>query len=295
MRYAVALVHYDNWPEVLGTLQDLKGQEVPPTVIVVVDNSPLATPLREAVEDDDDVLYLARPENMGYGAGMNAAFEELMLDPSLDAVLCLTHEVRLASDCVVRLLSALETDAAAGAVGPVLCRLDDPDVIWSAGGELSGRRLVAHHEYLGQRLSMLPIASRPIARCRWLEGAALLLRREALMAVRGFDERYFLYWEEVDLALRLAEVGFTTSCVYGATAWQRPSGTPLYLEYRNRLILLRRHGSQLVVLLEMFRQVLEWPEAVAGAVTRRRSCRDVMQRVLALFDGCSDRLHRFAL
>ena len=55
----------------------------------------------------------------------------------------------------------------------------------------------------------------------WLSGACMLARREALDAVRGFDERYFLYWEDADLCRRLRAHGYVIRYVPGATAVHR--------------------------------------------------------------------------
>jgi GT2 family glycosyltransferase len=55
----------------------------------------------------------------------------------------------------------------------------------------------------------------------WLSGACLLARRDALEAVKGFDERYFLYWEDADLCRRLRNAGYHVRYVPGATAIHR--------------------------------------------------------------------------
>jgi GT2 family glycosyltransferase len=55
----------------------------------------------------------------------------------------------------------------------------------------------------------------------WLSGACMLAKREALDAVRGFDERFFLYWEDADLCRRLRHRGFHVRYVPGATAIHR--------------------------------------------------------------------------
>ena len=55
----------------------------------------------------------------------------------------------------------------------------------------------------------------------WLSGACMLARREALHAVHGFDERYFLYWEDADLCRRLRERNYAVRYVPGATAVHR--------------------------------------------------------------------------
>ncbi len=55
----------------------------------------------------------------------------------------------------------------------------------------------------------------------WLSGACMLAKREALNAVRGFDERFFLYWEDADLCRRLRNRGYHVRYVPGATAIHR--------------------------------------------------------------------------
>jgi hypothetical protein len=52
----------------------------------------------------------------------------------------------------------------------------------------------------------------------WLSGACMLARRDALESVRGFDERYFLYWEDADLCRRLRARGYHVRYVPNATA-----------------------------------------------------------------------------
>ena len=55
----------------------------------------------------------------------------------------------------------------------------------------------------------------------WLSGACMLARREALRSVNGFDERYFLYWEDADLCRRLRALGSQVRYVPRATAIHR--------------------------------------------------------------------------
>jgi N-acetylglucosaminyl-diphospho-decaprenol L-rhamnosyltransferase len=55
----------------------------------------------------------------------------------------------------------------------------------------------------------------------WLSGACVLGRRDALTGVGGFDERYFLYWEDADLCRRLRARGYQVRYVPAATAIHR--------------------------------------------------------------------------
>jgi GT2 family glycosyltransferase len=64
-------------------------------------------------------------------------------------------------------------------------------------------------------------AGAPSLAVDWVSGACVLARREALLAEHGFDERYFLYWEDADLCRRLRTRGYEVRYVPGATAVHR--------------------------------------------------------------------------
>lgn len=55
----------------------------------------------------------------------------------------------------------------------------------------------------------------------WLSGACMLARRDALTAIGGFDEQYFLYWEDADLCRRLRSAGWHVRYVPDAVAMHR--------------------------------------------------------------------------
>ena len=78
----------------------------------------------------------------------------------------------------------------------------------------SARRLAAKLFGLAPRLDYA-IGSEPFSP-DWVAGMFLAFRREAFAAVDGFDERYFLYYEDVDLCRRLRASGFDVRLVPGA-------------------------------------------------------------------------------
>jgi GT2 family glycosyltransferase len=73
----------------------------------------------------------------------------------------------------------------------------------------------------------------------------MLARRDLLEEVGLFDERYFAYCEEADLALRAAAAGWETGLVRGAMVVNPDTGTRVaaidYLQLRNTLLLVREH------------------------------------------------------
>lgn len=287
MRVGAVILSYRGWPEVVDTASAVSTGTLPAHPVIIVDNdSPDGTAERVRTAHPD-LRVLALPTNEGYGHGMNAGAVELA-HSDLDALLFLTQECRLDRTALQLLVDALNADGRLGAVGPLLLRRSDPDTIWSAGGTLSrGWRRPAHLR-CGDALATL--TEREVTDVTWLDGAALLVRSAAFQDIGGFRSDLFLYWEDVDLALRLRDHGWRVACVPAARAWQEPSMTPPYLMARNKMRVLWSRRDWSGALLSAVESVM----AVANDLVRRRSLARARARLIGIVHAISGRLDRSA-
>ncbi|WP_375287579.1 glycosyltransferase, partial [Sphingomonas sp.] len=185
---------------------DQFGQSRLRTHLFFVDNSP--TPLDLPAFDPDRVSVLRPGRNLGYGAGNNRALyasagwsrhflilnTDLVFDGAgLDrmvAYLDAHPDVALAAPRVVYPDGRLQT----------LCRL------LPTPADLLGRQFrpgAAATERRNRRYEFRDWGYDHPAQFPFLSGCFMLARREALEAIGGFDERFFLYGEDVDLSRRL--------------------------------------------------------------------------------------------
>jgi hypothetical protein len=178
--------------------------------------STLAPPMR----------LLRNADNVGFGRAVNQAVAACRGR----LVLIVNPDCRVGAGSFAALRAELEMHAGCAVTGP---RILDPDgsVQGSARGDpdmLTG--LFGRTSALHELLPFLPAARRnvvvedAVASGRasvpvdWVSGACMLVRRDAFDAVGGFDERYFLYWEDADLCRRLRAHGYHVRYVPGATA-----------------------------------------------------------------------------
>ena len=190
---------------------------------------------------------VVRSANVGYAGGINRGVREAM---SAEAILVLNPDVRLHPRSVPLLLAALqEPDVGIAA----------PQVRSPHGGlELSLRREPSLPRALGLTRTRRPVFSEYVSRpsdyaqpriVDWALGAVLVMSRKCYDAVGGWDETYFLYSEETDLALRARDIGLLTRYVPGAVAVHigGQSGrnhTTHAMQIVNRVRLYRRrHGA----------------------------------------------------
>lgn len=210
-------------------------------LIVVVDNSAGST--AHADRYGPGVSEVLRTPNDGYGAAVNAGTRRALARRPDAYVAVLNDDVEVDAAWLAPLIDALDADPGIGAVQPVL--VDDDGRIGGVGVELD--RFAAGSDIATGR----PLDELGDARdIDIFTGGAVLMRPEFLRETGGFDERYFLYYEDVDLALRGAELGWRYRCETDAIVRHRGGATTdalgverLRLQERNRLWVAARFAS----------------------------------------------------
>jgi len=216
-RVSVILVHYRTPELAVRCLDSLRERVATPLECLLVDNDPHEGHEQRFGEAFPGLVYLPSEENIGFGRACNRA-AGLARSPF---IFLLNTDAHLVEDSVRIMLEDLEQHGDCGALG---CRLLD------AGGQVEPSaacfpdllRLVAGRDRLTRLLrTRFPALARRLTyfwteaelqtprTVDWCIGAALMLRREAFAAVGGFDPRFFLYAEEMDLCRRLKHAGWT--------------------------------------------------------------------------------------
>jgi GT2 family glycosyltransferase len=180
------------------------------------------------------------PRNVGFGAGVNAGVARAR-DLGDERVLVLNPDATIDADSAAALVAASRADAAA-LVGPRI--VTGEGRTWFAGAVLDpgrGTTRRARPEELGTDRT-------------WQTGACFVATVAAWESVGGFDDDYFMYWEDVDLSWRWHEAGGPVVLVEQAVAVHDVGGTqggtgksPLYVYFncRNRLLFARKRlGSR---------------------------------------------------
>jgi GT2 family glycosyltransferase len=186
----VSVVSHGQNALINGLLQDLK-EHCGAIELVITENIPDSTPLSHP--------SIINPAPRGFGANHNAAFERCRT-----AYFCVCNpDIRFGSNPFPTLLQALDQERA-GVVGPLV---RNP----RGGIEDSARRFptlsVLWRKLLGGAGGADYPADRRLIDVDWVAGMFMVFRADAFRAVAGFDERYVLYYEDVDVCRRLHAIG----------------------------------------------------------------------------------------
>jgi N-acetylglucosaminyl-diphospho-decaprenol L-rhamnosyltransferase len=219
------------------TLQSLRAQ-TERLDVVVVDNGSTDGSAAAVRSDFPEVTLLELGENLGFGPALNRA---VTAHPA-DAIVLLNSDV----ECQPSFCEALQAGLNDGIqmVAGVLLQEREPGLIDSAG-VVADETLMAFDYLHGETVAAAEGAPDPLGPT----GGAALYRRDAWEAVGGFDERIFLYYEDLDLALRIAAGGGRCRLAPGARALHAYSavlGAASGAKYArtgwSRGYMLRRYG-----------------------------------------------------
>ena len=198
--------HRDRFLSSLTVATDL------PVQVVLADNGSVDGAPEEALERYPGTRLLRTGGNLGYGSAVNRAVAGIPADQEF--VLVANPDVVWAPGSIDALLAAAQRWPRAGTLGPLI---RDPDgAIYPSARHLPSLIRGGMHAVVGfawksnpwtkaYRQEHVQPSERPVG---WLSGACLLLRRKAFDEVGGFDERYFMYMEDVDLGDRLGRAGW---------------------------------------------------------------------------------------
>ena len=212
------IVTFNSASTIPGCLQALRDHAPAAAEIVVVDNASQDDTATVIARDWPSVTLVRLPSNLGFAAANNRGIRAT----TGDRLLLVNPAAMVTPQAVARLMAALDDDPAVAIAGP---RLVDGDGLV----ELSFGPQISPWGEAWQKLRVRglernwPLIAAAVERETqrpqypdWVSGACWLARRSVLEAVGLFDERFFLYTEDVDLCARVRIAGHRVAFVPAA-------------------------------------------------------------------------------
>jgi GT2 family glycosyltransferase len=291
MHVYIVVVNWNGWKDTLECLESLFRIDYPCYTVVVCDNDSsdgsidkirqwargelvveaanpelrrlVSPPIRKPVNCEvfygppsgqqvaAQLVIISTGSNLGFAGGNNVGLRFALSQTTCDYVWMLNNDTVVEPDALAWMVRALGLEPTMGICGSAVCRYDAPSEVQAAGGNTydrwSGRVSVQRGLTLDQ------VAAMPKFQSNYVDGASMLVPRQFLEEVGLLEECYFLYFEEVDWAMRARgrfSLGFASrSIVYhkeGAsigthrTRNLRSLRAERYLN-RNRILFTRKH------------------------------------------------------
>jgi len=291
---AVIIVNWNNLKDTLACIESVIQSTYPNLSIIVVDNASKDDPGTMIQSMHPQVRMLQMNSNRGFTGGNNAGLQFAIQQNARYAFL-LNNDAEVNRNTIHQLTVYMESTPDICAAAPIIEYHSQPGTIWSAGGRIDPHQATATMQgtntwdqgQFGETPYPVDFAT----------GCALMVRLSVVDKLGGLDDRFFMYYEEVEWCQRLRSQGDSIHIIPNARVWHKISPearneSPFvhYLMTRNRLLWIRcakfGFGTYIRVLVfHNLRTLLSW--SIRPRWKYKRDQRDAM--LIALRDALLNR------
>jgi GT2 family glycosyltransferase len=256
---SIIIVNYKDYTYLYQCLNSLARTTYPNIEIIVVDNDSNVTMIRKLNDEYKQVNFFPLKENLNYAEGNNYGIKKSKGD----------FIVLLNNDTTVQInwLEPLVKEALINPRSfyqPIICSLDNPDIIFSLGGTISPLGIafpIGAEKHISQ--VHLPKEKMEVFYCA---GACVFTSREIMNELEGLDSNYWTFYEDVNLGWKGRLRGYPSFIVPGSTIYHKWGGThgrklsqkKLYFLERGRVSsILRNFSIRSIVILSIPISVFE--------------------------------------
>lgn len=240
-KVVVIIVIWNGIEDTLECLRSLELDLYPNKEIIIVDNASTDGSAARIRKEGFNVRILRSERNLGFTGGNNLGLSEAERSGAKYAFL-LNNDTTVEPATISHLVKVSESRMDAGAVSPLMHYYDAPEEPWFSGAELRLTRGEANHVF--------PLPQDVPYETEWLSGCAVLVRMVVVSQIGGFDNRFYLTWEDVDWSLRMRKAGWSLLVVTetrilhkGGRSGAKLTGVQSYYAVRNSLLLAAKHAG----------------------------------------------------
>ena len=233
-----------NWRQTEATLACLASLERAGADlgdVVVIDNESHDDLFMRVRAAYPRTIVLTQSENLGFAKAVNIGAAYAM-ERGATALLLLNNDAELMAGALPHFAQRLTSEPRLGVMTAKVFLTEAPDRLWAVGGHFTGRRVV--NVGAGEK----DVGAYDHTRLDFVYGCAMLVRAEVFRDLAGLDERFFLYYEDIDFCLRARDAGWSVRMAPDAHALHEGSkstrGEPsvkVYHHARSRMLFFRRH------------------------------------------------------
>ena len=246
---AVIVLNWNSWKDTVACVHSLKKLNYDNYKIIVIDNG--STDDSEIqLKQLSGITFLQSGKNFGYGGGNNVGIQ-YAIKLGCDYVWVLNNDTEVDPNALNALVEYPQSDSCI--IGSVIYHFGQRNKVQVYGGGYVNR-------YFGNTtINDGPLNGKSLD---FISGASILLSKKIINKLHGFDDRFFLYWEDVDLCFRSCEAGFGLQVADSSFVYHKDGGannSPKRLKTFNESAMLFYwfHGLYHLLLLGFVGRVIK--------------------------------------
>lgn len=223
----IVLLNWNGWADTLNCIDSIMKSDYSNFKIEIVDNGSTDNSIERFQEVHPEILLTINEKNLGFGGGCNIGIQH-GLNQNAEYIWLLNNDTLIDKKALSALVELADSDSKIGATGSVLYHMGiEPPRIQAWGGGHVNLWTGKVKHFTGYE---------SYGNSDYLTGASMLLKAEAIKEIEGFDESFFMYWEDVDLCFRLRKKGWKLKVAENSRIWHKESaslgkGNPLLARY----------------------------------------------------------------
>lgn len=261
-KVAVVILHYKGEEDTLKCIDSLFREHPNRKLfkLIVVSNASSEKFCFRLKRNYANIEVIENQENLGFSKGNNIGIKKALVQ-GCEFIILLNNDTIVGPKLVENLVSFAKTNVTIGLVSPKIYfapgneyhknRYKDTEkgkVIWYAGGILDWQNVYASHRGVDQKDSGRFGES---VDTDFVTGCCVLIKKAVIEKIGFLDEKYFLYFEDIDYSIRAKRGGFRVVYYPGTHIWHKNAsssgdpGSPIHIYYqtRNRLYFGYKYAS----------------------------------------------------
>ncbi|MFQ5918533.1 MAG: glycosyltransferase family 2 protein [Thermoplasmata archaeon] len=247
-KVSIIIINWNGLQDTTECLESVRQITYENYDVTLVDNGSEGRDAHILKEGFGDWVHVIENErNDGFAEGNNIGMRRALKDSDPDYVLLLNNDTIVDPAFLTELVDVAESDPEIGIVGPKIYYYDSPTRIHFAGGIYFRRTGQSSHIGQDEKDQGQFDETKETG---YITACALLIKRRVIEDVGLLDRGYFIYYEELDWAVRAREKGHRIVFVPRARVWHRVSrasglNTPFYTYFmtRGRIRFVRKNAS----------------------------------------------------
>src|SRR5699024_1368336 len=198
----IILVNWNGWKDTVECLRSLQKLDYPDYSVIVVDNGSSDQSVQQIRQRVTDIHLIENEENLGFAGGNNVGIRHA-LEREADYIWLLNNDTVVKADTLSHLVRRIERGTNIGICGSKLIYYHDRDKLQALGGGYFNKWLGTITTLGSQKSADISINLEEVeTSLDYIIGASMLVTKEFLNEVGLLNEEYFLYYEEIDWAMR---------------------------------------------------------------------------------------------
>ena len=259
-KVSIILVNWNGREDTANCLKSLKKLDYSNYEIIVVDNGSTDNSQNYLKTIFPNIILIENIKNEGFGKANNIGMRWCLNNSDATYFFIINNDTKIRKDTLSQLIRTAASASNIGIVTPKIYFMDSENIVWFAGGyfdvKRGSARVIGVHE-LDKGQYDIP------TEITFATGCAMLIKKSVIENIGMFDERYFVYEEDVEFSLRVIKYGYKIfyepnaivyhrvnasirkSDVFSGILSPKNSRACFYYYYlvRNRLFTMKKHAN----------------------------------------------------